>query len=79
MTKSPSELKANRKYYNNKLAEGYTQLNVLIKKHIVSTLKQYAISNGLSIQNALAEILKKKLNVLDEKENNQEKPLSSWD
>lgn len=79
MKKTPAELKAARNYYNKKVAAGYTQLNVLVKKNIVSALKQYAINNNSSIQIVLAEILKKGLNISDETKNGQEKPLSSWD
>ncbi|MBA7476288.1 hypothetical protein ES707_11671 [subsurface metagenome] len=79
MKKSPAQLKAARKYYNNKVTEGYIQLNVLVKKHIVTALKDYANNTGLSIQKGLSEILKKGLNVPEETESAQEKPPDSWD
>lgn len=79
MKLTPAQLRAKRKYYSKMITEGHTQLNVLIKVYIVSSLKQYAINNSLSIQDALSEILIKALNIPDKIENNQEKPLSSWD
>ena len=67
MKKTPAQLQAHRKYYDDKVAKGYTQLNVLVKEDIVSTLKQYAKNNDLSIQKALSKILKKGLDLPDNK------------
>ena len=58
MKKTPAQLKSMQKYYNQKIESGYVQFNVLIKKELITALKQYAIKKGVSIQKALDQILK---------------------
>jgi len=57
MKKTPAQLKAFKKYYNKKKESGYVQLNVLIKKELLTALKKSAFDNKTSMQKALEKIL----------------------